>query len=386
MGHFGRQPVRVSWYVLVGPALVINYFGQGALLLELGKPDAHPLYRLVPAALLPWTVILATAATVIASQATISGAFSMARQAVHLDLLPRLRVLQTSALEQGQIYVPIVNWLVFIAVCGFVVGFGSSDALGAAYGAAVVGTMVVTTILGAFVAATQWNWPNWQVAGVFSVLLVTDCAYVAGNLTKVPNGGWIPLTLGAILCLIFTTWRSGRLELRAALGKMAVPRTEIGKLVAGVHRVPGTGVFLASNSHLVPSALIRNIEHNCVVHQRVIILNVEISDTPRQDPVRRLRVEEVAPGVHFVTARFGFMETPDVAEALKACRARGLRVFTEDSSFFVGRHVVRARPLPGLRGLQRRLFARMQQYSTQAAEFFRMPFRDVVVLNTAVEI
>ncbi len=386
MGHFGRQPVRVSWYVLVGPALVVNYFGQGALLLELGKPDAHPLYHLVPAELLPWTVILATAATVIASQATISGAFSMARQAVHLDLLPRLRVLQTSALEQGQIYVPIVNWLVFIAVCGFVVGFGSSDALGGAYGAAVVGTMVVTTILGAFVAATQWNWPAWQVAGLFSVMLVTDCAYVAGNMTKVPNGGWIPLTLGAALCVMFTTWRSGRLELRAALAKMAVPRSELGKLVAGVQRVPGTGVFLASNSHLVPSALIRNIEHNHVVHQRVIILNVEITDTPRQDPVRRLRIEEVAPGVHFITARFGFMETPDVAEALKACRARGLRVFTEDSSFFVGRHVVRARPLPGLRGLQRRLFARMQQYSTQAAEFFRMPFRDVVVLNTAVEI
>jgi len=282
--------------------------------------------------------------------------------------------------------VPIVNWLVFIAVCAFVVGFGSSAALGGAYGAAVVGTMVVTTILGAFVAATQWNWPTWQVAGLFSVMLVTDCAYVAGNLTKVPSGGWIPLTLGAALCLIFTTWRSGRLELRAALAKMAVPRSEIGKLVTGVHRVPGTGVFLASNSHLVPSALIRNIEHNGVVHQRVIILNVEISDTPRQDPVQRLRIEEVVPGVHCVTARFGFMETPDVAEALKACRARGLRVFTEDSSFFVGRHVVRARPLPGLRGLQRRLFARMQQYSTQAAEFFRMPFRDVVVLNTAVEI
>ena len=386
MGHFGRQPVRIAWFALVGPALVIDYFGQGALLLELGKPVPHALYHLVPGSVLPWLVILATAATVIASQATISGAFSMARQAVHLDLLPRLRVLQTSALEQGQIYVPIVNWLVFPAVIGFVVGFGSSDALGGAYGAAVVGTMVVTTILGAFVAATQWNWPTWQVAGLFSVMFVTDCAYVAGNMTKVPNGGWIPLTLGALLCGIFMTWRSGRLELRAALAKMAVPRSEIGKLVAGVTRVPGTGVFLASNSHLVPSALIRNIEHNHVVHQRVIILNVEISDTPRQDPVRRLRIEEVSPGVHFITARFGFMETPDVAEALKACRARGLRVFTEDSSFFVGRHVVRARPLPGLRGLQRRLFARMQQYSTQAAEFFRMPFRDVVVLNTAVEI
>src|SRR5580704_14445402 len=289
MGHFGRQPVRISWYVLVGPALVLNYFGQGALLLELGKAVEHPLYHLVPPVLLPWMVVLATAATVIASQATISGAFSMARQAVHLDLLPRLRVLQTSALEQGQVYVPIVNWLVFIAVCAFTVGFGSSDALS-----------------GAFVAATQWNWPKWQVGLLFGLLLITDLAYVAGNMTKVPTGGWIPLTLGGILCLIFTTWRNGRLELRAALAKMAVPRSELPKLVAGVHRVPGTGVFLASNAGLVPSALIRNIEHNCVVHQRVIILNVEISDTPRQDPVRRLHIEEAMPGVFCITACFGF--------------------------------------------------------------------------------
>ncbi len=386
MGHFGKRPVRIAWFALVGPALVINYFGQGALLLELGKPIEHPLYHMVPEALLPWLVALATAATVIASQATISGAFSMASQAVHLDLLPRIKVLQTSALEQGQIYVPIVNWLVFPAVILFVVGFGSSDALGGAYGAAVVGTMAVTTVLGAFVATTQWNWPTWRVAALFGLILVTDLAFVAGNLTKVPAGGWIPLTLGAILYFIFMTWRSGRLELRAALAKLAVPRSELPKLVAGVQRVPGTGVFLASNAALVPSALIRNIEHNGVVHQRVIILNVEIVDTPRQDPAGRLNVEEPVPGVYYITARFGFMETPDVAEALKACRTRGLRVFTEDSSFFVGRHVVRARPLPGLRGLQRRLFARMQQYSTQAAEFFRMPFRDVVVLNTAVEI
>ena len=386
MGHFGKRPVRIAWFALVGPALVINYFGQGALLLELGRSIEHPLYHMVPAAVLPWLVILATAATVIASQATISGAFSMASQAVHLDLLPRLRVLQTSALEQGQIYVPIVNWLVFPAVILFVVGFGSSDALGGAYGAAVVGTMAVTTVLGAFVAATQWNWPKWQVAGIFGLIMVTDLAFVAGNMTKVPQGGWIPLTLGAILYFIFMTWRSGRLELRAALAKLAVPRTDLAKLVAGVQRVPGTGVFLASNSTLVPSALIRNIEHNGVVHQRVIILNVEIADTPRQDPAGRLNIQEPVPGVYYITARFGFMETPDVAEALKACRTRGLRVFTEDSSFFVGRHVVRARPLPGVRGLQRRLFARMQQYSTQAAEFFRMPFRDVVILNTAVEI
>ncbi|HTD30741.1 MAG TPA: KUP/HAK/KT family potassium transporter, partial [Steroidobacteraceae bacterium] len=204
MGHFGKQPVRAAWFALVGPALVINYFGQGALLLELGHPVDHPLYHLVSATLLPWMVVLATMAAVIASQATISGAFSMARQAVQLDLLPRLRVLQTSALEQGQIYVPVVNWLVFPAVILFVVGFGSADALGGAYGAAVVGTMVVTTILGAFVAATQWNWPSWQVAGLFGLMFITDSAFVAGNLTKVPHGGWIPLTLGALLCFVFT--------------------------------------------------------------------------------------------------------------------------------------------------------------------------------------
>jgi len=386
MGHFGKQPVRVAWFIIVWPSLLIDYFGQGALLLDTGKRLPHTLYHLVPAPLLPWMVILATAASVIASQATISGAFSMARQAVQLDLLPRIRVLQTSALEQGQIYVPAVNWLVFLAVVAFVVGFGSSDALTDAYGAAVVGTMLVTTILGAFVAATQWNWPKWGVATLFGLMLVMDSVFVVGNMTKVPTGGWIPLTLGAILFIVFWTWYTGRIELRAALAKLAVPKSELAKLIAGAHRVAGTGVFLASNAGLVPSALIRNIEHNRVVHERVIILNVEFSDTPRVDPVRRVRIEEMLPGVYSVTARFGFMETPDVAQALKACRTRGLRVFSEDSSFFIGRHVVRARPIPGWRGLQRKLFARMQRHSTQAAEFFRMPFRGVIVLNTAVEI
>ena len=386
MGHFGRNPVRIAWFTIVWPALIINYFGQGALLLQTGHAIVHPLYVLVPPALLPWMVVLATAATVIASQATISGAFSMARQAVQLDLLPRIRVLQTSAQEQGQIYVPIVNWTVFFAVVLFVVGFGSSDALSGAYGAAVVGTMLITTFLGSFVAATQWQWPKWAVALLFGLMFLVDVVFVAGNMTKVPTGGWIPLTLSAALFLVFLTWRNGRLELRAALAKMAVPRSELAKMIAGSYRVPGTGVFLASDPGLVPSALIRNIEHNGVVHQRVIILQIEIAHTPRLDPVRRVSIEEILPGVYSITARFGFMETPDVSEALKSCRTRGLRVFTEDSSFFVGRHVVRARPLPGLRGMQRRFFARMQQHSTQAAEFFRMPFRGVVVLNTAVEI
>jgi KUP system potassium uptake protein len=386
MGHFGKEPVRFAWFALVWPALILNYFGQGAILLAQGKLLPHALYVMVPAEALPWMVILATAASVIASQAVISGAFSMARQAVQLDLLPRIRVLQTSATEQGQIYVPVVNWLVFIAVIAFVIGFGSSDALSGAYGAAVVGTMLVTTILGSFVAATQWSWSKWSVGGLFGLMMVVDVVFVLGNMTKVPTGGWIPLTLAAILFTIFMTWRSGRLQLRAALAKMAVPRSELPKLIAGAHRVRGTGVFLASDPQLVPSALIRNIEHNGVVHERMFILNVEVMRTPRQDPVRRVEIEETLPGVYLVNARFGFMETPDVGQALKSCRGRGLRVFAEDSSFFVGQHVVRARPLPGWRGLQRRLFAWMQRHSTQAAEFFRMPFRGVVVLNTVVEI
>jgi KUP system potassium uptake protein len=386
MGHFGKTPVRIAWLALVWPSLILNYFGQGAMLLDKGGMIPHPLYALVPPALLPWMLILATAATVIASQAVISGAFSVARQAVQLDLLPRIRVLQTSALEQGQIYVPVVNMLQFLAVVAFVLGFRSSDALSGAYGAAVVGTMFITNILGGFVAATQWHWPRWAVFAVFVPLLAMDSVFLAGNLTKLQTGGWIPLTLSAILCFVFWTWRSGRLDLREALAKMAVQRKDLAKLIDGAIRVPGTGVFLASDRNLVPSALIRNIEHNRVVHERVIILNIEIAHTPRQDPVRRVDIEEILPGVYEITARFGFMETPDVAQAMKSCRTRGMRVFSEDSSFFVGRHLVRARPRPGFKGLQRRFFAAMQSHSTQAAEFFRMPYKGVIVLNTAVEI
>src|SRR3984893_3651384 len=386
MGHFGKTPVRIAWLALVWPSLILNYFGQGAMLLEHGGMIAHPLYALVPPSVLPWMLILATAATVIASQAVISGAFSVARQAVQLDLLPRIRVLQTSALEQGQIYVPVVNLLLFLAVVAFVLGIRSSESLSGAYGGAVVGTMWIPSILGGFVAATQWHWPRWGVAAVFVPLLAMDSVFLAGNMTKLSTGGWIPLTLSAMLYFVFWSWRSGRLELRAALAKMAVTRKDLGKLIDGSVRVPGTGVFLASDPDLVPSALIRNIEHNKVVHERVIILNIEIAHIPRQDPVRRVDIEEILPGVYEITARFGFMETPDVAQAMKSCRTRGMRVFSEDSSFFVGRHLVRARPLPGFKGLQRRFFARMQSHSTQAAEFFRMPYKGVIVLNTAVEI
>lgn len=386
MGHFGKTPVRIAWFSLVLPSLLLNYYGQGALFLEAGNVVERPLYTMVPTEVLPFMIILATAATVIASQAVISGAFSVARQAVQLDLLPRLRILQTSAEEQGQIYVPSVNGLLFVAVVAFVLGFKSSDALSAAYGAAVIGTMTMTNVLGSYVAVTLWKWSKPLTGLVFGLLLIMDFTFLAGNLTKVHEGGWIPLALATCLFAVFWTWRSGRAELKTALTGMAVPIAKVDTLLEGVQRVPGTGVYLASDPDVVPSALIRNLEHNHVAHERLIILNMDFVRSPRWDPSHRVSVEELFAGVYRVTAHFGFMETPDIGEALRAARQRGVRVFIEDCSFFLGQHVVRARPLPGWRGLQRRFFARMQRRSAQAAEFFRMPGRGVVVLTTAVEL
>ena len=385
MGHFGKTPVRIAWFSLVLPSLLLNYYGQGALYLTEG-PVPRPLYSMMSAQILPFMLVLATAATVIASQATISGAFSLARQAVQLDLLPRLRVLQTSAEEQGQIYVPAVNATLFIAVVGFVLSFQNSDALSAAYGAAVIGTMAMTTVLGSYVAWTQWNWPKPLVVLVFTLLAFMDLSFLVGNLTKVDDGGWIPLSMAACLFVVFYTWRWGRAELKAALAEMALPIAKVGSLLEGVTRVPGTGVYLASDADVVPSALIRNLEHNHVAHERVVILNIDIARTPRRDPAHRVTVEEMLPQVYRVTAHFGFMETPDIGAAMRSMRSRGLRVFTEDCSFFVGQHVVLARPLPGWRGLRRKLFARMQRRSAPSAEFFRMPGRGLVILTTAVEV
>jgi len=386
MGHFGKSPVRIAWFALVWPALLLNYFGQGALLLKAGGPVSRPMYALFGPTLLPFMLALATAATVIASQAVISGAFSVAKQAVQLDMLPRIRVLQTSALEQGQIYVPVVNAVQFVAVIAFVLGFGSSDALGGAYGAAVVGTMFITTILGSFVAATQWGWPKWRVGLLFGLLLGMDLVFILGNATKVPQGGWVPLVLAGIVFTIFSIWRSGRLDLRHALAQMAVPLLKLPQVVDDAGRVAGTGVYLASHPGFIPSALIRNLEHNKVLHERCLILNFEILRSPRLARADRVRIKELMPGIYQVTAFFGFMETPDMREALRACRTRGLRVFLEDCSFFIGAHVVVARPRPGWQGLKRRVFARMQRRSASSAEFFRMPAKDVMILNTVVEI
>jgi KUP system potassium uptake protein len=385
MGHFGRRPVRMAWFALVWPALLLNYFGQGALLLHASGPVTHPFFALVPQAVLPLLIVLATAATIIASQATISGAFSVARQAVQLDLLPRLRILQTSAHEKGQVYVPAVNLFMLVCVLLFVFGFGTSSELAGAYGASVVGTMLLTTLLGAVVAATQWGWRPWLVALVFGAFLLVDLAFVAGNATKIPHGGWVPLTIAAVMYFIFTSWRDGRTSLRAELHRRAVRLEELPTLLAGVARVPGTAVFLVSNAGYVPTALLRNLEHNRVCHERVVMLNLEIVRTPRHEG-HRAWIELVQPDIHAVHARFGFMETPDVMEALASARQRGLKGVDAEVSFFLGWHLVRARPRPGLAGFKYRLFAYMQRRSAQAAEFFRMPTQGVMVLATDIDL
>jgi KUP system potassium uptake protein len=386
MGHFGKKPVRIAWFAVVWPSLVLNYFGQGALILD--KPEAAhlPLYQLVPISALPLMVLLATAATIIASQATITGAFSVTRQCIQLDLLPRMRIRQTSAREHSQIYVPAVNWLVLLAVCMFVLVFRSSDALGTAYGAAVAGTMFITTLLGTQLALAQWRWPTWRVAVVFGPLMLVDLVFLTGNLTKFAQGAWVPLTLAALLFCVFMIWRSGRRLMRRALRAVAVPLSQLPRLLADVPRVPGTAVFLARDPDHVPTALLRNLEHNHVAHERIVFLNVEIMRAPRQDPTDRVRIALLMPEIYTITARFGFMETPDVSEALKQCRVRGLKLFGQDCSFFLGWHLVVPRARGGYEGVRRRLFAWMQRSNTQAVEFFRMPERRVIVLATQVEL
>jgi KUP system potassium uptake protein len=274
----------------------------------------------------------------------------------------------------------------FFATCAFVVIFQGSSALSGAYGAAVNGTMVITTILGAIAARAAWKWPVWRVLAVFGLFGIVDLAFVLGNATKIPSGGWIPLALSAAMFAVFVTWRDGRALLRAELQRRAVPMSELPTLLQDVTRVPGTAVFLVSHPGFMPTALLRNMEHNRVCHETIVILHLEIQRTPRQDVVARSYPEEVLPGIHVVHARFGFMETPDVRVALAGAARKGLRIDDEECTYFLGWHLVRAKVRGGIAGIKIRLFAWMQRRSAQAAEFFRMPTRRVVVLATEVEI
>jgi KUP system potassium uptake protein len=386
VGHFGKWTVRVAWFGLVWPGLLLNYFGQGALALrETGALDS-PFYRLAPEPLLPFLIGLATAATVIASQAVITGAFSLTRQAVQLDFMPRVNIVQTSARERGQVYVPFTNWTLLALVLLMIALFRSSEALAAAYGAAVAGTEWITTLLACLVARQEWRWPLVAIVAAFAGFFMLDTVFVVANLSKFAAGAWVPLLLAAGLFLVFEAWREGRERLRRRLDTAAVSFRELPRLMEGAARVPGTAVFLASRADVIPSAFLRNLEHNRVLHENVVFLNVEFQRVPQVDSLARLAIEELSPSIYTVKAAYGFMETPNMRDIIQQCDRRGLRLFGRDYTFFLGQHVVVPLEQRKVHRWQRAVFAWLQRRSAGAAEFFGMPLRRVVILSTVVEI
>ncbi len=387
MGHFGRSPIRIDWFAIVLPALVLNYFGQGALVLA--HPDAtdSPFFRLYPDWLLYPITLLATAATVIASQAVISGAFSLSQQAMQLSLLPRLDIRQTSEEAIGQVYVPQINWLLAICVIGLVLGFQSSSALAAAYGIAVVITMVVTTCLLAVVARRVWGWSMLLTCAVIGVFLLIDLAFFAANIMKIPQGGWFPLIAGAVVFTIMSTWRRGR---QIILERMSDDNKPLQRFIAELDsatlpRVQGTAVYLAARRDTVPYAMTDNLRHNKVLHERVFLLTVVTERAPHVPEAERITVTDLGNGITRMIVRFGFAEHPALPPVLARARERiGLDV--NEASFFLGRET----PVPGvhppLARWRERLFAFMTRNAVSATDYFQIPPKRVVELGTQVEL
>jgi KUP system potassium uptake protein len=388
MGHFGRTPIRYGWFSLVAPALVLNYFGQGALLI--GNPEAakNPFYLLAPSWALFPLVALSTLATVIASQAVISGAFSLTRQAVQLGYLPRVKIVHTSWSEIGQIYVPSVNWLLMVSTIGLVLAFRSSSNLAAAYGVAVTTTMMITTILAGVAARRLWGWPRWAVAAVTATFLVVDFAFFGANMVKIHQGGWFPLAVGAFVYTLMTTWKKGRDILGKRLEEGALP---FDKLVASIrpeapHRVPGTAIFMSRYAGATPPALLHNLKHNQVLHKQVVLLTVVTEEIPQVPDAERIELKDLGNGFYQVTAHFGFMDYPGVPEMLDALRALGLELDPMRTSFFLGRETLIASKRPGMAIWREKLFAVMSRNSLRPTDFFRIPANRVVELGVQVEL
>ncbi|MCA1580647.1 MAG: potassium transporter Kup [Acidobacteria bacterium] len=386
MGHFGARPIRLAWFVFVLPALLLNYMGQGALLLTQPSAAANPFYRLGPAWTLYPMVVLSTIATVIASQAVISGAFSLTRQAVLLGYSPRVQIDHTSAREIGQIYIPSVNWALMLATIALVVGFGSSSNLAAAYGVAVTTTMAITTMLMAVVAHELWGWSipaSLLLAGVF---LVPDLAFFGANIVKVPHGGWFPLLVAAGIFIMMTTWRRGREILNARLIEEALPLEAFISDFGRVYRVQGTGVYMSRTENGVPPALLHNFKHNKVLHKTVALLTVITEDRPHVPESERLAVSDLGNGLFRVVARHGFMEDASVLELLGRVEQSGLEFPPGDTSFFLGKETIFASKRPGMAIWRERLFALMSRNARSATLFFRLPPNRVVELGAQIEI
>ena len=389
MGHFGRKPIAIGWYSLVLPALLLNYWGQGAFVLqnpELVNPDTKFFFLMVPEVLKLPLVILATMATIIASQALISGVFSLTQQAVQLDYLPRIRIDHTSQQHSGQIYVPLVNWALMVACVGLVIGFQTSSNLAAAYGIAVTMTMAITTLIFFRVLTDRWGWPRWKAMLVCVPMLVAEFGFLGANIPKIPHGGWFALGVGGILMVQMSTWRRGRQLVAARIRRGERPIHEVLDEHNDIKRVSGTGVFLFKDLGQAPPALINNLRHNKVLHRTTLIVSVDTGDTPRVDPTERAVVTKVEPGVFQVLLSYGFMEDPDVPQALGALSIRGLTFDPDDVTYFIGRESVVAGKAPGMHPAFEHLFVWLNRGADSAVRFFNLPDEQVFEVGSRIEI
>jgi KUP system potassium uptake protein len=387
MGHFGRQPISWAWLVFVFPALMLNYLGQGALLLATPSAAENPFFLMAPEEWRLPLVILATMATVIASQAVITGAYSVVQQAVQLGLMPRIRIEHTSASEAGQIYIPSANWALLVMVLLLIFGFGESSNLAAAYGIAVTGTMFISTCMVGVLIRRVWHWPLYAVIAFEAVFLTIDGLYFASNLTKVPDGGWFPLMIASIVFLLLTTWSTGRKLMLERMREAAMPiKIFIDSAANSATRVSGTAVFMTSTPEGVPPALLHNLKHNRVLHDRVILLTVRVTNMPYFPEEDRFLHEDLGQGFHRVILRYGFMEEPDVPAHLKGFGGCGAEFRMMETSFFLSRQTLLASERPGMAVWREKLFAWMLRNAESAMEFFRLPTNRVVELGSQIEI
>jgi KUP system potassium uptake protein len=390
MGHFGRRPIRIAWFSLVLPALVVNYMGQGALLLSNPEAREHPFFFLAPGwALLP-LVALSTIATVIASQAVISGAFSLTQQAIQLGYSPRFNIMHTSAHEKGQVYIPEINWLLMIATVGLVLGFRTSTNLAAAYGMAVTTTMVITTLLAYFVARERWGWGAFHAALVSGAFLVIDLAFFGANVIKIQHGGWFPLLVAGLVYAVMTTWATGRQLVVRRLADTEVPLTQFFMSIAAKPplRVPGTGIFMTARPEGAPPILVHHLTHNKVLHEHIVLLTVSPLDVPTADRATAITVNRLANGFWRVVARYGFMETPDVPSALESARALGLSLKPEDTTYYLASLTLFTHPKARFRvtAWRDRLFVFLSRNARRATNYFQIPPDRVVEIGIQLEI
>ncbi|MCX5765269.1 MAG: potassium transporter Kup [Gemmatimonadetes bacterium] len=393
MGHFGKKPIRLAWFWFVFPCLLLNYFGQGALVMRVPSAVENPFYLLAPRAMLYPLIAIATVAAIIASQALISGAFSLTQQCIQLGYSPRMTIVHTSKQEAGQIYIPEINNALMVSCVLVVLGFKNSSALGAAYGIAVTGTMAITTLLFLVVAAARWNWPLWQAVSLTVAFLAMDLAFLGSNALKIGHGGWVPLVIAMTLFLLMTTWKRGRAILRERLQEITMPLDSFLKSVAtgNIPRVPGTAVFMTSESGGAPVVLLHHLKHNKVLHKQVILLSIVTEEVPEVNNDERVEFAMLDAGFVRAVARYGFMESPDVNEVMELLRRQGVKTRTLDTSYYLGRELLIPRDIAWKKGgltmniWRKRLFTVMSKNARSAAEFFKLPANRVVELGTQIE-